>query len=71
MTDDKPQALPQQPSAQGDDPLLAWRHHFPIVEQTNYLISNSLGAVPAAAAIDLQEYYQTWATRGVRGWEET
>ena len=38
---------------------------------TNYLISNSLGAVPSAAALDLQDYYETWATRGVRAWEET
>ncbi len=52
------------------DPLLAYRARFPILERTNYLISNSLGAVPAAAAASLQAYYQTWATRGVRAWED-
>ena len=54
-----------------DDPLLAYRARFPILETTNYLISNSLGAVPAAAEGKLREYYQTWAARGVRAWEET
>jgi kynureninase len=52
------------------DRLAAYRDRFPILARTNYLISNSLGAVPAAAARSLQEYYETWATRGVRAWEE-
>ncbi len=54
-----------------DDPLLAFRDRFPILSQTNYLISNSLGAVPAAAEARLREYYAIWATRGVRAWEES
>jgi kynureninase len=54
----------------GDDRLLSWRKCFPILESTNYLISNSLGAVPAAVADALRDYYETWATRGVRAWEE-
>lgn len=53
------------------DPLLAYRSHFPILARTNYLISNSLGAVPEAVASALQVYYETWATRGVRAWEES
>jgi kynureninase len=53
-----------------DDPLLAYRQRFPILAETNYLISNSLGAAPAAAASSLQEYYESWAARGVRAWEE-
>lgn len=53
-----------------DDPLLAYRGAFPILGRTNYLISNSLGAAPAAAAGRLAEYYETWAARGVRAWEE-
>jgi kynureninase len=52
------------------DPLLAYRDRFPILATTNYLISNSLGAVPETAEGRLREYYQTWATRGVRAWEE-
>ncbi len=53
------------------DPLLAHRSRFPVLATTNYLISNSLGAVPSDAAKHLQDYYETWATRGVRAWEET
>ena len=52
------------------DPLLAWRKEFPILEQTTYLVSHSLGAMPRAAAGALQEFAEIWATRGVRAWEE-
>src|SRR5262249_44922865 len=58
-----------QPSETGD-PLLSWREQFPILSRTNYLISNSLGAVPSAAGASLQDYYESWARRGVRAWEE-
>ena len=34
------------------------------------MISNSLGAMPRRTARDLAEYAETWATRGVRGWED-
>ncbi|HXR98387.1 MAG TPA: aminotransferase class V-fold PLP-dependent enzyme [Terriglobales bacterium] len=54
-----------------DDPLLRFRSEFPILERTTYLISNSLGAMPRAAAAGLKEYTEAWATRGVRAWEET
>ena len=54
-----------------EDPLLTYRDRFPILAHTNYLISNSLGAVPAASSRSLQDYYQAWASRGVRAWEET
>ena len=53
-----------------DDPLLAFRDRFPILATTNYLISNSLGAMPEAAREALGVYAETWATRGVRAWEE-
>ncbi len=52
------------------DPLTAYRARFPILAHTNYLISNSLGAVPAAVSDHLQSYFDAWATRGVRAWEE-
>ena len=52
------------------DPLLAYRARFPILDRTNYLISNSLGAVPAEVGPNLQSYFETWATRGARAWEE-
>src|ERR1700741_5372475 len=53
------------------DPLLRYRPEFPILEKTTYLISNSLGAMPRAAATALAEYAQTWATRGVRAWADS
>jgi kynureninase len=52
------------------DPLLKYRTRFPILAQTNYLISNSLGAVPAAVEQSLQSYFSLWANRGVCAWEE-
>jgi kynureninase len=56
---------------ESDDALLALRTEFPILSQTNYLISNSLGAVPRSVEASLQSYYETWSSRGVRAWEET
>ncbi|MFO0960670.1 MAG: aminotransferase class V-fold PLP-dependent enzyme [Isosphaeraceae bacterium] len=54
-----------------DDPLLDFRERFPILARSNYLISNSLGAVPSDVAWSLRDYYDTWASRGVRAWEES
>jgi kynureninase len=47
-----------------------WRDEFPILSRSVYLISNSLGAMPRAAARSLADYADVWATRGVRAWEE-
>src|SRR5437016_10854671 len=52
------------------DTLLRYRSEFPILERTNYLISNSLGAMPRGVYDALKGYADTWATRGVRAWEE-
>ncbi|MHC5543750.1 kynureninase, partial [Singulisphaera rosea] len=52
------------------DPFLAERERFPILARTNYLISNSLGAVPSSTSAALGDFLETWATRGVRAWEE-
>lgn len=52
------------------DPLLRFHDEFPILSRTNYLISNSLGAMPLAAAEGLAQYADTWAHRGVRAWGE-
>jgi kynureninase len=54
----------------GSDPLLAWRGEFPILEESNYLISNSLGAMPRGVYDSLREYADTWAHRGIRAWGE-
>lgn len=52
------------------DDLLRFRSEFPILERTTYLISNSLGAMPRGVADAMTGYAETWATRGVRAWEE-
>ncbi len=52
------------------DALDRYRDEFPILARTVYMISNSLGAMPRRTAANLAEYADTWATRGVRAWEE-
>jgi kynureninase len=52
------------------DDLGRWRDEFPILSRSVYMISNSLGAMPRQTARNLAQYAETWATRGVRGWEE-
>lgn len=52
------------------DPLLRHRGKFPILAKANYLISNSLGAMPEAAQKSLEKFTELWANRGVRAWEE-
>lgn len=53
------------------DPLLRFRGEFPILANNIYLISNSLGAMPAGVEQAMLEYTQVWKSRGVRAWEET
>jgi kynureninase len=48
----------------------AYRDRFPILAETTYLISHSLGPMPRAARDRLGDYADTWATRGVRAWAE-
>ena len=50
------------------DPLLAFRPEFPILARTNYLVSNSLGAMPRTVPERLAEYVDAWAELGVRAW---
>jgi kynureninase len=52
------------------DELLEWRKEFPILDNTVYMISHSLGAMPRRTRDRLQEYADMWATRGIRAWEE-
>jgi kynureninase len=51
-----------------NDSLLAFRGEFPILERTNYLVSNSLGAMPRAVPDRLSDYAREWAEMGVRAW---
>ena len=52
------------------DELLKWRREFPILDKAVYLISHSLGAMPKKTYERMQDYADTWATRGVRAWAE-
>ncbi|MDZ7340274.1 MAG: aminotransferase class V-fold PLP-dependent enzyme [candidate division KSB1 bacterium] len=52
------------------DDLLHWRREFPILDQTVYLINNSLGAMPRRVYDNLQRYADIWSSRGIRAWEE-
>lgn len=65
MNPDDPQARSQEA-----DPLLRWRNQFPILRETNYMVSNSLGAMPRAVYDSLRAYADTWGGRGVRAWGE-
>ncbi len=60
----RPQASSQ------DDPLLAHRSEFPILERYTYMISHSLGAMPRAAEARLKDFADLWNERGIQAWEE-
>jgi kynureninase len=49
-------------------PLLAFRKEFPILEKTNYLVSNSLGPMPRTVPAKLAEYARDWGELGVKAW---
>lgn len=53
-----------------DASLQALRSRFPILGRSTYLVSHSLGAMPAAARDRLNAYADAWETRGVRAWAE-
>jgi kynureninase len=50
------------------DFLLSFRSEFPILERTNYLVSNSLGAMPRSVPDRLAQYVDEWADLGVKAW---
>lgn len=52
------------------DPLLAFRGDFPILAETNYLVSNSLGAMPRGVPDRMADYVDAWAGQGVRAWAQ-
>ncbi len=52
------------------DPLLQWRDEFPILSKCNYLINNSLGAMPKGVYDSLKHYADMWAEHGVSAWGE-
>jgi kynureninase len=50
--------------------LQDYRSEFPILEQTTYLASHTLGPMPRQAAERLSEFARMWAERGIRAWAE-
>jgi kynureninase len=50
------------------DKLLHFRSEFPILERSNYLISNSLGPMPGSVAGAMAQYARDWGELGVRAW---
>jgi kynureninase len=50
--------------------LTDYRDRFPILAETTYLISHSLGPMPSEAERRLAEYAASWNTRGSRAWGE-
>jgi kynureninase len=51
-----------------DELSLAYRKHFPILETSCYMISNSLGAMPREVEAQLMHYTHEWQTEGVESW---
>ena len=51
------------------DELLKWRNEFPILGETTYMISNSLGAMPKGVYKRLHDYADSWNHLGIRAWE--
>jgi len=47
-----------------------YRPHFPILETSCYMISNSLGAMPREVEDELMDYTKVWKTEGVEAWHE-
>ena len=47
-----------------------WRAEFPILDTCTYLVSHSLGAMPARARTYLEQFANEWDHRGVRAWHE-
>jgi kynureninase len=50
--------------------LTTYRDRFPILAETTYLISHSLGPMPLEARARLDAYADTWMKRGIRAWGE-
>jgi len=50
------------------DELLRFRAEFPILETTNYLVSNSLGPMPRTVPEQLAQYGRDWGELGVKAW---
>ncbi len=47
-----------------------YRQHFPILDTSCYMISNSLGAMPRQVEDELKLYTDLWQREGVEAWHE-
>jgi kynureninase len=45
------------------------REHFPILDDSTYLVSHSMGAAPLGAKAALESYWNEWAADGPEAWE--
>ena len=52
------------------DELLSGAGNFRSSSGPTYMISNSLGAMPRGVYDSMHAYADSWATRGVKAWEE-
>ncbi len=68
VSDKEPRLALNSGGRQQRDPLLAFREEFPILEKTNYLVSNSLGPMPRTVPEKLAEYARDWGELGVKAW---
>jgi kynureninase len=46
-----------------------WREEFPILANSTYLVSHSMGAAPRRARAELEAYWDEWASEGPEAWE--
>ncbi len=46
------------------------REHFPILDDSTYLVSHSMGAAPLGAKAALESYWNEWAAEGPEAWEK-
>ncbi len=58
----------KQENPGASDPLLAFREEFPILANTTYLVSNSLGPMPRTVPGKLADYARDWGDLGVKAW---
>jgi kynureninase len=49
--------------------VIGHRAEFPILENSTYLVSHSMGAAPLAARAALDAYWNEWAADGPEAWE--
>ena len=58
------------PIATLEDKLLKWRKEFPILSETTYLVTHSMGAMPKKAAVYLNRYLEEWNKEAVTAWDK-